>query len=94
MMNIDINHLARLAKLALSEDEKTNLEQDLNNLSPIIEHIRSVSTDVEPLAHPLEQAQFLREDEVTAINERDSIQKITAPTIKDGYYLVPQVIES
>jgi aspartyl-tRNA(Asn)/glutamyl-tRNA(Gln) amidotransferase subunit C len=51
------------------------------------------TSGVAPMAHPLgEQAQRLREDEPTSIDERDLYQR-NAPAVSDGLYLVPKVIE-
>lgn len=50
------------------------------------------TTDIEPLAHPLDIPQRLREDKVTEPNLRDKFQAI-APQVESGLYLVPKVIE-
>jgi aspartyl-tRNA(Asn)/glutamyl-tRNA(Gln) amidotransferase subunit C len=50
------------------------------------------TTGVEPMAHPQEAAQRLREDAVTEGDRRSAFQPI-APAVEDGLYLVPQVIE-
>ncbi|OGT49381.1 MAG: hypothetical protein A3F17_00695 [Gammaproteobacteria bacterium RIFCSPHIGHO2_12_FULL_41_15] len=92
-MTINVQHLAKLAKLALSEKQAEQLQAELNHLAPMIEQIKTVNTDVEPLANPLEQKQIFRTDKVTEKNEREALSQ-SAPTYKDGYYLVPQVIES
>ena len=44
------------------------------------------------MAHPLNQTQRLRNDQITDINQRDKIQN-NAPEVSDGFYLVPKVIE-
>jgi aspartyl-tRNA(Asn)/glutamyl-tRNA(Gln) amidotransferase subunit C len=44
------------------------------------------------MAHPLNQHQRLRPDEVTETDERDRFQR-NAPEVADGLYLVPKVIE-
>ncbi|HZW60193.1 MAG TPA: Asp-tRNA(Asn)/Glu-tRNA(Gln) amidotransferase subunit GatC, partial [Woeseiaceae bacterium] len=43
-------------------------------------------------AHPLNQTQRLRADEVTEGDERERIQA-NAPAVSDGLYLVPKVLE-
>ena len=50
------------------------------------------TTDVVPMAHPLDVAQRLRPDAVTEPDDRDHFQE-NAPYTKDGLYLVPKVIE-
>jgi len=52
-----------------------------------------LNTDnVEPMAHPMDQAQRLRPDVVTEQNNRETFQAI-APQVEAGLYLVPKVIE-
>ena len=50
------------------------------------------SSDVAPLANPLDAIQRLRTDEVTETNQRDKFQQI-APDVAEGFYRVPKVIE-
>jgi aspartyl-tRNA(Asn)/glutamyl-tRNA(Gln) amidotransferase subunit C len=48
--------------------------------------------NVSPMAHPLDTTQRLRKDEVTETNQREHFQQI-APSVEEGLYLVPKVIE-
>jgi len=48
--------------------------------------------DIQPMAHPLDATQRLREDKVTEENQRDKFQAV-APSAEKGLYLVPKVIE-
>jgi aspartyl-tRNA(Asn)/glutamyl-tRNA(Gln) amidotransferase subunit C len=50
------------------------------------------TTNVEPMAHPLDSVQRLRADEITETNQRELLQS-GAPAVRDGFYLVPRVIE-
>ena len=50
------------------------------------------TTDIVPLAHPLEVFSRLRVDNVTEIDQRENFQADSSK-IKDGYYIVPKVIE-
>ncbi|MDB1144946.1 MAG: Asp-tRNA(Asn)/Glu-tRNA(Gln) amidotransferase subunit GatC [Alcaligenaceae bacterium] len=96
----DIQHLAKLSKLALSPAEETNTLKSMNHILGIMEQLQSIdTTDIEPLAHPISIIQSsslrLREDEVT---ETTSIEKRTAlmsnaPAKDEGLFLVPRVIE-
>ena len=49
--------------------------------------------NIEPLFHPFDKTQPLREDQITETNQRDLFQQ-GAPLTKAGLYLVPQVIET
>jgi aspartyl-tRNA(Asn)/glutamyl-tRNA(Gln) amidotransferase subunit C len=50
------------------------------------------TSDITPMAHPLDAVQRLRKDEVTETDKREHFQSI-APKTEEGVYLVPQVIE-
>ncbi len=89
----DVKSIAHLARL---EIEEKNIEEYANNLSSIlglVEQMNAVdTTDVKPMAHPMDVSQRLRADEVLEENQREAFQKV-APKTEDGLYLVPQVIE-
>lgn len=89
----DVAKIAHLARLAMSPDDATTLGRDLSNILDLVAQMDSVDTaDVEPMAHPLEMAQRLREDRVTEENQRDRYQA-NAPAVENGLFLVPKVIE-
>lgn len=97
LQTTDLQRLAQLTQLELGEQEIPALSQQLNNFFSFVEQIQQINTDqVEPLAHPGSYAKpaslRLREDEVSAQNQRDTYQK-NAPLVHDGLYCVPQVIE-
>jgi aspartyl-tRNA(Asn)/glutamyl-tRNA(Gln) amidotransferase subunit C len=50
------------------------------------------TSDVQPMAHPMDVAQRLRTDVILEENQRETFQKI-APKTENGLYLVPKVIE-
>ena len=90
---IDIAHLATLARLSLDANAIAAAEQDLGNIIAMIDHMQSVPTDgVEPMAHPLDATQRLREDRVTEAVDTAKFQD-QAPATDQGYYLVPRVVE-
>lgn len=89
----DVEKIAHLARLAVSEDELDSVASDLSNILDLVEQMNAVDTaDVEPMAHPLHMLQRLREDVVTEMDQRDLFQSI-APETENGLYLVPKVIE-
>ena len=66
---------------------------ELNGILALIDQMRAVdTTGVEPMSHPQQAMQRLREDEVTERDRREAFQAI-APATEDGLYLVPKVIE-
>lgn len=93
MADIDIQHLADLAQLQLSEQEKAMVSNDLQRIMTMVDQMQAMDTDaVEPLAHPLDARQRLRTDEISEEIDRDLLQQ-GAPATRDGLYLVPRVVE-
>ncbi|MCG8428622.1 MAG: Asp-tRNA(Asn)/Glu-tRNA(Gln) amidotransferase subunit GatC [Chromatiales bacterium] len=89
----DVEKIAHLARLAVSENELDNVASDLSNILDLVEQMNAVNTDgVTPMAHPLHMSQRLRDDAVTEDNQRDHFQGV-APATENGLYLVPKVIE-
>ena len=65
----------------------------MQSILGMIEELQEVETsDIEPMAHPLQMTQRLRDDEVTEFNKRDKYQKNT-DFAEDGFYKVPKVID-
>ena len=89
----DVEKIAHLARLAVTDDEVQQLSGDLSRILDLVAQMEQVDTsDVEPMAHPLNMSQRLREDLVTEENHREVYQSI-APATDQGLYLVPKVIE-
>jgi aspartyl-tRNA(Asn)/glutamyl-tRNA(Gln) amidotransferase subunit C len=89
----DVEKIAHLARLGLTDSEIPQTTATLNNILGLIDAMQAVDTQgIEPLAHPLETTQRLRADEVTERNQREAYQAI-APAVENGLYLVPKVIE-
>jgi aspartyl-tRNA(Asn)/glutamyl-tRNA(Gln) amidotransferase subunit C len=89
----DVQRIAHLARLELSADEAAAMQQQMNAILAMVDQMAAVDTKgVEPMSHPQEVTQRLREDVVTEGDERERFQSI-APQVEDGLYLVPRVIE-
>jgi len=88
-----VQHIAVLARLSLDEDEFAETVEKLSRIVDFVDQLSQAATDdVVPMAHPLNESQRLRMDDVTEGNRRDAIQK-NAPVVENGLYLVPKVIE-
>ena len=88
-----VQQIALLARLKLSDDEYAQSVEKLSRIVDFVDPLsRADTSDVVPMAHPLDVAQRLRPDVVTEPNERDRYQE-NAPSIVNGLYLVPKVIE-
>lgn len=89
----EVEKIAHLARLALREQDIPIYTENLSNILALVEQINAVDAEhVEPLAHPLDEVQRLRLDEVTEEDQRNLFQE-TAPLVEAGLYLVPKVIE-
>ena len=89
----DVDKIAHLARLSISESEKDGYVHALNDILGLVEQMNAVDTaDVTPMAHPLHMVQRLRPDEPTEPDNRAGFQQV-APATEDGLYLVPKVIE-
>ncbi|WP_252274715.1 Asp-tRNA(Asn)/Glu-tRNA(Gln) amidotransferase subunit GatC [Pseudomonas subflava] len=89
----DVEKIAHLARLGLSEGEIPQTTATLNSILGLVDAMQAVDTSgIEPLAHPLEATQRLRADAVTEQNQRDAYQAV-APAVESGLFLVPKVIE-
>lgn len=88
-----VAEIARLARLEISGEEAGGLAQNLSSIIDFVAQLEQADTEaVVPMAHPLDMAQRLRDDEVTETVDRDTYQQ-NAPAVEDGVYIVPRVIE-
>jgi aspartyl-tRNA(Asn)/glutamyl-tRNA(Gln) amidotransferase subunit C len=88
-----VRHIAKLARIAMSDDEIERLAPELNNILGWVEQLGEVNTDgVEPLATVIDQKLRLRDDVVSEGNIRDEILA-NAPEAQHGFFAVPKVIE-
>jgi len=88
-----VQHIAMLARLRLADDEFAETQEKLSRIVDFVDQLSTAPTDdVVPMAHPLNQSQRLRPDQVTEADERERVQK-NAPSVADGLYLVPKVLE-
>ncbi|HYT39355.1 MAG TPA: Asp-tRNA(Asn)/Glu-tRNA(Gln) amidotransferase subunit GatC [Acidimicrobiia bacterium] len=88
----DVEHVAKLARLALSEAE---IEQFTVQLGAILEHAARVAAldtaDVPPTSHPIPLANVLRSDEPRPGLDRDAVLSM-APAAEDGRFRVPRIL--
>lgn len=89
----EVKKVAHLARLAVPEEQLEGYVRNLSNILNLVDQLSAVdTTGVEPMAHPLDMMQRLREDVVTETNHREKYQAV-APEVENGLYLVPKVIE-
>ena len=88
-----VQHIAVLARLRLDEDEFAETVEKLSRIVDFVDQLSQAATDdVVPMAHPINESQRLRVDQVTEADDRDHFQQ-NAPSVDNGLYLVPKVIE-
>ena len=88
-----VRHIAKLARIAMSDDEIERLAPELNNILGWVEQLAEVDTDgIEPLTAVIDQKLRLRDDVVTEGNIRELVLA-NAPEAKHGFFAVPKVIE-
>ena len=92
LSHTDVEHVANLARLALSAEE---VEQFTEQLAVILDHAEDVAAlnldGVEPTAHPLPLVNVLRPDEVRPCLDRDEVLS-QAPAAEDGRFRVPRIL--
>ena len=90
---IEVKEIAHLARLGIEDENVSAYADDLNGILTLMAQMSELNIDgVKAMAHPMDQVQRLRLDNVTENNQRDYFQTI-APQTEDGLYLVPKVIE-
>ena len=86
-------HIAKLARIAMSDAELERLVPELNAIIGWVEQLGEVNTDgVEPLTAVIEQKLRLRDDAVTDGDIREDVLA-NAPEAQHGFFAVPKVIE-
>lgn len=89
----DVEHVAKLARLALTEDEKKRFAEQLARIIDNFNELSQVDTSgVEPLSHALPIVNVLREDEVQESLGREKLME-NAPAKENGFFRVPRIGE-
>ena len=71
----DVDKIAHLARLQIEEQDAPEYAQNLTNILDLVDQMQAVDTsDVSPMAHPLDAVQRLRSDVVTEENQREQLQ--------------------
>jgi aspartyl-tRNA(Asn)/glutamyl-tRNA(Gln) amidotransferase subunit C len=88
-----VRHIAKLARIGMSDAEIEALVPELNNILGWVEQLGEVNTDgVEPLTAVIDQKLRLRDDVVNDGDIRDDVLA-NAPEAQHGFFAVPKVIE-
>ena len=88
-----VRRIARLARLAVDEDQVAAMETELNALLSWVEQLAEVNVEgVPPMTSVVEQRLKMREDLVTDGGNADDLMK-NAPQAEDHFFVVPKVVE-
>ncbi len=92
-MKIDVEHIAHLSRLLLTEEEKAKFGSQLGSILAYVEKLNELDTaGVEPTSHVLALANVLRDDGLTpSLTTQDAL--MNAPERADDFYRVPKIIE-
>lgn len=89
----DVRHVAKLARLSLTDDEVALFAQQL---APVLDHAADIEAldigDLAPTAHPLALENVLRPDEPGECLDRDEVLA-QAPEAEDGRFRVPRILD-
>ena len=93
IMKMDIEKVAKLARLELSEEEKNTFGNQLEQILTYMEQLNRIdTTGVEPTSHAIPIQNAFREDETRPSFSREEVLGI-APEEEDGHFRVPRIIE-
>ncbi|MFH1582501.1 MAG: Asp-tRNA(Asn)/Glu-tRNA(Gln) amidotransferase subunit GatC [bacterium] len=89
----EVKHIAKLARLGISDKEITKYQKDLSSVLDYIEKLERVNVSgVEPTSHPFSSENVVREDEV--LNKKDNGKLVDmAPDKKDNYVKVKSILK-
>jgi aspartyl-tRNA(Asn)/glutamyl-tRNA(Gln) amidotransferase subunit C len=92
-VEIDIEHVAKLARLELTDEEKARLRDQLGVILENAAKVSEVATDdVPPTAHAIPRSNVLRPDEITQSLTTEEVLS-NAPEVEDDRFKVPKVVE-
>lgn len=88
----DVEHVAALARLSFTDEEKQKLASELNAILAYMEQLNTLDTSsVEPLSHVIELENVFREDvRAESLSREEALQN--APAATEKFFRVPKVI--
>jgi aspartyl-tRNA(Asn)/glutamyl-tRNA(Gln) amidotransferase subunit C len=89
----DVEHIARLSRLALSEAELERMQEQLSGILAYIDTLRALDTaGVEPTSHAVPLLNVMRDDDTRPCLAQD-VALANAPDRSDTFFRVPRIIE-
>lgn len=88
----DVEHIAKLARLELTEEEKQRFQTELGKILEYFDQLKKLDTEnVPPMTHAVPIENVLREDQVKESLPTEEALK-NAPEKKESYFQVPKVV--
>lgn len=92
-VEIDIEHVAKLARIALTPEERETYARQLGDILEHAERVQAIATpDIPPTSHPLPMTNAFRLDEVRPSLDREEVLEM-APDAVDVYFRVPRILD-
>lgn len=89
----DIDYITKLARLELTEEEKTEMGPQLSKIIEYVETLNSLDVgNVEPTSHPFPMDNVVREDVIGESLTQDEAL-MNAPKQANGLFIVPKIVE-
>lgn len=89
----EVEHVARLARLELTTEEKERMRAQLDSILSYIDKLSELDTTaVEPTSHVLPMTNVFREDKVTPSLSQEEVLA-NAPDRHDLFFRVPRILE-
>lgn len=87
----DVEHVAKLARLELTEEEKELYTKQLGDVLKYVDQMNEVDTsNVEPMSHAIDFVNVMREDEVHYEQTKEELMA-NAPDEENGFFRVPKI---
>ena len=87
----DVEHVAKLARLELTEEEKELYTKQLGDVLKYVDQMNEVDTsNVEPMSHAIDFVNVMREDKVVYEQTKEALMA-NAPDEENGFFRVPKI---
>lgn len=87
----EVEHVANLARIELTEEEKEKFTKQLGDVIKYVEQLNEVDTlGIEPMAHPCPEFNVTREDIVDYPCSKEELLH-NAPSEENGFFKVPKI---
>jgi aspartyl-tRNA(Asn)/glutamyl-tRNA(Gln) amidotransferase subunit C len=89
----EVEHVARLARLELTDEEKERMRAQLDSILTYIDKLNELDTSaVEPTSHVLPMMNVFRDDEVRpSLSQEETLAN--APDRQELFFRVPRILE-